>query len=214
MTRRPHAFTLSWLDMLYSQMAMFAFLFLVAYALIKPADSKPGVEMKAEYLVSMTWPDGSLDDIDLHLLLPDQRMVNFKTREVGYALLDHDDMGTNGFYVAPDGKTVRVAGHKEIISIRAVVPGTYVANVHVFRINEVWVTGRSEMMLPYKVHVTLTRLNPRVEEIAAVDVEMAQVGQQKTAFAFTVEEGGKVTIDGAADMPFIPTVPKEFRSDR
>src|SRR5574337_1070051 len=97
--RTKYAFTLSWIDMLFSQLAVFAFLFLVAFAMIKPAEQKPGVEMKAEYLVTLTWPAGNLDDIDLHMLLPDHKQVNFKTREQGYAILDHDDRGTSDWYV-------------------------------------------------------------------------------------------------------------------
>ena len=70
---RPYGFSLSFQDMLMAMIAVYAFLFIVAYALIRPADEKPGVEMKAEYMLSVEWPDGSLDDIDLHLLLPTRR---------------------------------------------------------------------------------------------------------------------------------------------
>ena len=65
--RRSYGFALSFQDMLMAMIALYAFLFLIAYALIKPANSKPGVEMKAEYLLTLDWPDGNLDDIDLHL---------------------------------------------------------------------------------------------------------------------------------------------------
>ena len=83
MRRAPaYGFTLSFQDMLMAMIAIYAFLFLIAYALIKPADAKTGIELKAEYLLALEWPPGDLDDIDLHLLLPDGKMVNFKDREV------------------------------------------------------------------------------------------------------------------------------------
>lgn len=206
--RRKHDFGLSFTDMLYAMMAVYAFLFLVAYALIKPADQKPGIEMKAEYVLMMTWPDGSLDDIDLHLLLPDNQMVNFRTREVEFAFLDHDDIGVSGMYVGTDGKPLKVPEHKEMITLRAIVPGTYAVNVHVYRVNEEYASFKSTATLPYPVKVMLYKLNPRMEEIASATVTLSVLGEQKTAFAFTIKQDGSVSVDPEADVPFIPTIPQ------
>ncbi len=207
--RRPRAygFALSFQDMLMAMIAVYAFLFLVAYALIKPADDKRGIEMKAEYMLTLEWPEGNLDDIDLHLLLPDQKMVNFRNREVQHALLDHDDLGTNGVYVGADGKTMRLPEHKEVITLRAIVPGTYVANVHVYRVNADTATWHSDPKLPLPVKVRLVKLNPRVEELAVADVVLSRLNDQKTAFQFNIADNGDVTVDRDADVPFIPTAP-------
>lgn len=191
--------------MLMNQLGIFAFLFLVAYALIKPADSKPGVEMKAEYVVTMTWPKGSLDDIDVHMLLPDGKQVNFKSREQGYVVLDHDDVGVNGRYVDGNGE-LQLLEHKETIAVRAIVPGTYVVNVHVYSTNSSTGGRAEEVTLPYAAHVTLTKLNPSVEDLASVDVLLAHVGEQKTAFSFDVAADGYAHVDLTADRPFIPTI--------
>jgi len=51
--RRAYGFALSFQDMLMAMIAVYAFLFLVAYAL----------KRKAEYLLTLDWPDGNLDDI-------------------------------------------------------------------------------------------------------------------------------------------------------
>jgi hypothetical protein len=56
--------------------------------------------------------------------------------------------------------------------------------------------------------VRLVKLNPRVEELALADVVVSRVGQQQTAFQFTIAEGGDVTVDRNADVPFIQTTPK------
>jgi hypothetical protein len=205
--RRAYGFALSFQDMLMAMIAVYAFLFLVAFALIKPADQKPGVEMKAEYLLTLDWPDGNLDDIDLHLLLPDQRTVNFRNREVEHAMLDHDDLGTNGVYSGAGGERMRIRTHEEVITLRAIVPGTYVANVHVYRVNGDTTDWRSDPKLPFPVKVRLVKLNPRVEELAVADVVLSHVGEQKTAFQFTIAQSGSVTIDRDADVPFIPTAP-------
>jgi hypothetical protein len=204
---RPYGFALSFQDMLMAMIAVYAFLFLTAYALIKPAERKAGVPTKAEYMLTLEWPKGNFDDIDLHLLLPDRNMVNFRTREVEYAMLDHDDVGTNGTYRDARGDLVKVHEHKETITLRAIVPGTYVANVHVYRLNDnpQW---PSNPTLPYTATVRLIRLNPRVDEVAVAQVPLERLGEQKTAFQFTIAEGGEVEVDQEADVPFIPMVPK------
>lgn len=206
--RRPYGFGLSFQDMLMAMIAVYAFLFLIAYALIRPAQAKPGVQMKAEYLVSMEWPDDNLDDIDLHLLLPDQKMVDFKNREVEHAMLDHDDVGTNGVYRGPDGRLTRIREHKEIVTLRAIVPGTYVANVHVYRVAPNAPNGDAGTRLPYPAKVRLIKLNPRFEELAVADLMLTRLGEQKTAFEFTIQDNGDVVVDRDADVPFIPTRPK------
>ena len=203
---RAYGFGLSFQDMLMAMIAVYAFLFLLAFALINPAQAKAGVEMKAEYLLMMEWPEASRDDIDLHLLLPGQQVVNFRAREVEHALLDHDDLGTNGVYRDASGQLVRIAEHKEMITLRAIVPGTYVANVQVYRTND-RETDVADARLPFSAKVRLVRLNPRVEELTVAEVPLTHVGEQKTAFQFIIDPEGNVVVDRDADVPFIPLTP-------
>jgi len=205
--RRPYGFALSFQDMLMAMIAVYAFLFLIAFALIRPAQAKPGVAMKAEYLITLEWPEASLDDIDLHLMLPDRKMVNFRSREVEHAMLDHDDVGTNGVFRRRDGQLVRIPEHKEVITLRAIVPGTYVVNVHVYRAAPVGPHDATRTRLPFPAKVRLVRLNPRVEELATTDVMLTAVGEQRTAFEFTIRDSGDATVNRDADVPFIPTAP-------
>jgi hypothetical protein len=87
------------------------------------------------------------------------------------------------------------------------VPGTYVANVHVYRVNHAESAESSESKLPFPVKVRLLKLNPRVEDVAVADVVVSRVGEQKTAFQFTIRDGGDVSVDRGDDVPFIPTAP-------
>jgi len=201
--QRPYGFALSFQDMLMAMIAIYAFLFLIAYALIKPSEAKPGIESKAEYVIALEWPPGNLDDIDLHLLLPDGKRVNFKDREVEFAMLDHDDLGTNGVYRATDGTVKHIPEHKEVITLRAIVPGTYVANVHVYSLGGS-AQEPSDPKLPFPVKVTLTRLNPTLVDIVQTEVVMSRLGEQRTAFQFVIDEHGEVAVNRDADVPFIP----------
>ena len=60
-------YNLSFLDMVFNLVLAFAFLFLMSFLLIRPIEpvSKPAVEMKAECVITVAWPDGSLDGQDL-----------------------------------------------------------------------------------------------------------------------------------------------------
>ena len=207
--KRP-GYYIAWVDLLYGQWAAYVLLFLAALSLANPPKSE-GIETKAEFLVVLEWPKGSLDDIDLHVLLPDQRHVNFKQREVGFAVLDHDDMGTNGTYVDSAGKRTLIPEHKEVVSLRAMVPGTYAVNLHVFRAANEFLGSPADPPLPYSAKVRLIKLNPRFEELTNVDVPLTQVGEQKTAFVFTIADNGSVNVDKEADLPFLQLVPKEFQ---
>jgi hypothetical protein len=207
---RPYGFALSFQDMLMAMIAVYAFLFLTAYALIKPGDTKPGVQTKAEYMLTLEWPEASYDDIDLHLMLPDEKMVNFRRREVEHAVLDHDDIGTNGMYRRADGRMARIHEHKETITLRAIVPGTYVANVHVYHADGL-PRDPAPRRLPFTAIVRLVKLNPRVVEVAVAEIPLTHMGEQKTAFQFRIGDTGEVAVDKEADVPFIPTVPKFAR---
>jgi len=215
MKRKRPGFFLAWVDMLYGQMAGFLFLFVLSVMLINPTQtSKPGISMNAEFLIKMSWPDDNFDDVDLHMRLPSGKHLHFRNREVEYALLDHDDLGTNGRYQV-NGQLKRVGSHQETITLRAIVPGNYVVNLHVYRTNHTapgdsGSAVESKPVLPYPVHVTLTKLNPRVDELASVDVVMHELGEQRTAFAFTVLSNGFATVDHDTDIPFIPL--KDFPS--
>lgn len=194
--------------MLFNMVLAFAFLFLLSFLLIRPPakSSDPAVEMKAEFIIQMAWPDGALDDQDLWLLLPDGRKVGYSNKDLGIATLDRDDRGGVGnTYIDPvSGEEKIQTTHREIMTIRAKMPGRYVVNIHTFSARSSYKEFESVAQMPYDVQVTLTKLNPRVEQLADVSMMVDTQNEQKTAFAFTVDEDGKVTsIETDIDEPFI-----------
>lgn len=204
----------AFVDLLLCMVGLFAALFIVTMLQMNPVAKKAGVDMPAEFVLRMTWPDQAFDDIDMHLLLPTGKMVNFANKDVDFATLDRDDLGLAGsdLYVDPKGNSVAVFKNQEVTTIRALVPGKYVVNLHVYTVrNEFAYNGtayQSKAPLPYKAHVSLEKMNPRVSTIVEVDVPLSEWGEQKTAFEFTVNEAGDVIkVDTEADTPFIPTRP-------
>ena len=57
-------------------------------------EAKSGkIDTKAEFLITMTWPDSHPDDIDLYAEDPAGNIVWYHVREAGFMVLDRDDRG-------------------------------------------------------------------------------------------------------------------------
>ena len=69
---------LAFLDMVFNMVLAFALLFVMSFLLIRPpAETKKAVEMKAEFVITLSWPDGALDDQDLWVLMPNGQQVGY-----------------------------------------------------------------------------------------------------------------------------------------
>lgn len=219
MRRDKSGWLWAFVDLLLCMVGLFVALFIVAMLQMNPATKRGTVDMPAEYVLRLTWPDKALDDIDMHLLLPNKKVVNFSTKDVDYATLDRDDLGlvaSNDLYVV-NGQLHTVFKNQEITTIRAIVPGTYVVNLHVYHASSMTMYAgeaiESAAKLPYKAHVTLERLNPHVTTLIEVDVPLSREGEQVTAFQFTVNADGSVTdVRTNVDVPFIPTRPSMIQT--
>jgi hypothetical protein len=198
------------IDLLLNLLMLFIVIAAIAIAKMNKPDRLEAVENKAEYLVEMTWPDGNFDDLDLWLLLPNGTRVGFNNKDVGVATLDRDDRGAYGD-TYPDWaggtvpKLIRV--NKEVIAIRANLPGNYAVNVHYYNDFSSEEIGAEETEAsPSPVTVKLTRLNPKVDEIVSRKLTLGKVGSQQTAFCFKVGEAERpVTVDQQCSMPFVQT---------
>lgn len=198
---------LALIDMLMGMLAVFVALFIVVSLQVQPIHKQSVAALKAEFVITMTWPNTNFDDVDLHLLLPDNNELNFNNKDSSYATLDRDDRGaTTDVITEPDGTQKMTYDRREIITIRAIVPGTYAVDVHLYAIyDEYMVNGvmlYSNPKTPYPVHVVLEKLNPEIKKIVSTDVIIDHMDQVKTAFIFTVTPEGKViNVDTNADVP-------------
>jgi hypothetical protein len=183
-------------------MAALAMMFFILIKVDEPKQKK-GIEHKAEALITMTWPDESLDDMDLWLLLPDNAVVNYMNKDNPAVSLDRDDRGGDGDIVGKGDDMRLIKINKEVMSIRALLPGKYYANVHVFRKNDSVEKFIATVKMPYPVKVTLTKLNPVVIDLVSKEVIMSRVGEQHTAFSFQVDENGNIFgFDTTEENPF------------
>jgi len=170
-------------DLLFNALLGFVVMFILAFLLINPIARTGAVDPKAEFLITLTWPDGRRDDVDLYVLDPAGSLVWFRQREAGLMHLDRDDLGQRNDVVEVAGETIQNPLNQETVSIRGLLPGEYVVNVHLYRaVDE----------LPVPVTVKVEKLNPTVEVIFYGAIELGRQGDERTAVRFSVRADGSV----------------------
>lgn len=177
-----------------------SYFFVVAFLFMRPAEEKK-INPKADYIIEMTWPDGSFDDVDLWLLTPTQKRVGYSSKEQGIYNLERDDRGIeNDVTIDKDGVVRWNKINKEVISLRGFEPGLHIVNIHYFaRIGKSYQFGTQRFLEdpkdapPYKVHISLYKLNPKYQIVVTKEIEISTPRQEFTAFQFTLDQNGNVT---------------------
>lgn len=192
---------IAFLDMLFNYLLAFAMLFMLALMLIRPpTPTDAAVKLRAEFVLTMTWPDAAFDDIDMWLMMPDGRKVNYINRDVDFVTLDRDDRGAkNDFYTDGAGQRQLTKMNREIITIRAIVPGRYIVAAHVYAVQKEVIddsgkTWLADTQLPYPALLEIIKLNPRVIEVLKSTVMLSESGQEVVFAAFDVDAAGNVTM--------------------
>ena len=169
--------------MLFKALQVIAFLFFLALLAISP-DTKDGkIDSKAEFIITMDWPDNHPDDLDLYVQDPIGNIAWYRHREVGFMVLDRDDRGGANDFIVVNGKKIASPIREEIVTIRGLVAGEYTVNVSHF----VATTG-----LPVAATVKVQKLNPVAQVIFDDKVMVDHTGDEKTAIRFTLDAQGKV----------------------
>jgi len=71
-------------DLLFNALLGFTFLFLIALMFINPQARKGRIDLKAEYIISVTWPDQLADDIDLWVQDPLGETASYLRKDAGW----------------------------------------------------------------------------------------------------------------------------------
>jgi hypothetical protein len=171
-------------DMLFNVLLGFAFMIFTAFSLISPTAKTGTVDLKAEFIITMTWPDNNPNDMDLYVEDPAGNIVWYHSKEAGLMHLDRDDRGDYKNTITVNGKTIRNPIRQEIVTVRGIVPGEYVVNAHEF-------LDTSPVKMP--VSVKVEKLNPTAT-VAFYDThEFDHKGQEETYVRFTLDADGQVT---------------------
>jgi hypothetical protein len=169
--------------MLFKALQVIAFLFFLALLAVSPDNKDGKIDSKAEFLVTMDWPDNHPDDLDLYVQDPIGNIAWYRHREAGFLVLDRDDRGGANDFIIVNGKKIPSPIREEIVTIRGIVPGEYTVNVSHFAAT----TG-----LPVQASVKVQKLNPTAQVIFDNKVTVDHTGDEKTAVRFTLDAQGKV----------------------
>jgi len=182
--------TIGFTDMLFNILVGYAFLFIVAFLLIKPEAKKEDFERKAEFVVVMEWNHDAPDDIDLYVQDPTQSKVHFRLPITNFMYLDKDDLGAmNDTVVNADGSISTVKINREVVTIRGIIKGEYTINGHYYSLRSY------EKIKPKKpavtVRVELHKVNPY--SIMWVGEKLFNHrGQEETFLRFRLDKDGKI----------------------
>jgi hypothetical protein len=203
--RRNYHSDSSFVDLLFNVLVGFVALFFIALLMINPVVKKNNIEMKAEFIIKVTWPEDAKDDVDTYLEDPVGNLLFFNSRDVGLMHLDRDDLGRiNDSVSLPNGDKIVLNENREVVTIRGIVKGEYVLNVHMFSRNNREIYQQDENgervekeekflseLKPLEVKVEILKLNP-YEIVSVRKVILVDDGDEVTVLRFTLNESGEV----------------------
>lgn len=171
-------------DLLFNTLIGFVLLFFVAIIFLNPAKETATVDLEAEYLIVVSWPDNNPDDIDTWIEDPRGAVAWFRNRSAGLVHLDRDDRGMLNDTIEVNGQTVENPLNQEVAAIRGLVPGEYTVNLHYYET----VTKQ-----PVDVTVRVARVNPVYKILYNDTVNLLGKGTELTALRFTLLRDGSIT---------------------
>jgi hypothetical protein len=169
--------------MLFKALQVVAFLFFIALLAINPEAKSGKIDTKAEFIITMSWPDNHPDDIDLYTEDPLGNIVWYHQREAGFMVLDRDDRGGINNSVVVNGQRVTSPMRQETVSIRGIVAGEYTVNVNHYLAT----TGA-----PVPVTVKVEKVNPTVQVVSYDTLTVDHTGEELTALRFRLANNGDV----------------------
>jgi hypothetical protein len=171
-------------DMLFNMLIAFVFCFIIALLAMNPKALKAGdIPAKAEYIVTVSWPDLNPNDIDTWVQDPGGNLVWFRAREAGLMHLDRDDRGLANDSIVVNGKQIVNPLNQEVVTLRGIAMGEYTVNAHYYESKD----GK-----PVEVTVSVVKVNPRAEVVYYGTAKLARKGDEATVVRFTVLPDGGV----------------------
>ena len=196
--RRNYSNNTSFLDLLFNTLVGFVLLFIVSFLLIAPVSEKD-VKIQAEFIITMTWPKESHDDVDIWLEDPIGNILYFKAKDVGLMHLDRDDLGSvNDTMTLPSGEVINLETNQEIVTIRGFVPGEWTLNIHMYKRKDE--DGKEVVShTPIVVSIRMDKLNPTVKPIVYKNITLVKKWQEETVARFVMSANGEIL-----DLHYLP----------
>jgi hypothetical protein len=189
--------------MLFKALQVIAFLFFIALLSIAPDNKDGKVDSKAEFIITMDWPDNHPDDLDLFVQDPIGNIAWYRHREAGFLTLDRDDRGGANDFIIINGRKLPSPIREEIVTVRGVVAGEYTVNISHFQAT----TGQ-----PVEAKVKVQKLNPTAQVVFDDKIMVDHTGDEKTALRFKIDAEGKVVDVHRRPKSLLATFKSNFRN--
>jgi len=205
--------SLGFIDLLFNILLGFAFLFIIAFLLIKPEAKKKDFDRRAEFVIILEWDHEAPDDLDLYVQDPTNDKVSFRLPIANYMHLDKDDLGMrNDTIINADGTTSTVKINREVVTIRGIIVGEYIINAHYYSTrvysgsqlepDERTVDYRNKPQRDLTVKIELHKVTP-YRVLWAGEKKFTHRGQEETFLRFRLDADGNI-------IPPFTFEPKEF----
>lgn len=181
-------------DLLFNTLLAFVLLFAVALMAMNPKAKTGNIEAKAEFIISVTWPDMNPNDVDTWVQDPGGNLIWFRSREAGMMHLDRDDRGLANDTMIINGEQVQNPLNQEVVTLRGIAPGEYVVNLHYYDSKD----GQA-----VEVNVSVVKVNPRAEIVYYGSTTLARKGEEATAVRFTLDREGRVSGINTLPKPLV-----------
>ena len=182
-TRHNHQLSDPFTDLLFNTLLGFTLLFFIAIIFMNPIAKLGNINYKAEYIITVSWPEDQPDDIDLWVQDPYQETVSYLRKEAGWLNLDRDDRGDLNDTVMINGKKVVHPINQEVVTIRGIISGEYVVNLHYYQ---------SVSKQPVKTVVKIEKVNPVLRLVFIDQLVLDQLDDEKTVLRFELNGKGEI----------------------
>ncbi|MBR20018.1 MAG: hypothetical protein CMA64_07740 [Euryarchaeota archaeon] len=206
MNRDRYKTSIAFIDLLFNITIGLAMLFIIAFLLINPIAKKGDIIVNAEFIITMSWPKESKDDIDLYVMDPAGNIVYFRDKDNGLMHLDRDDLGDKNDQISTDAGIISFDLNEEHLTIRGILPGEYIVNAHWYsKATYSFKTQEGNKYEPsdtIPVTIKVEKLNPY--SVVYVDTRIfSKAGEEQTFIRFYVDAKGNVTKKNSLAKPLV-----------
>ncbi|MEM7562660.1 MAG: hypothetical protein AAF353_06375 [Pseudomonadota bacterium] len=182
-------------DLLFNTLLGFTLLFFISIVFMNPIAKLGNITYKAEYIITVTWPEDQPDDIDLWVQNPQHETVSYLQKEAGWLHLDRDDRGDLNDTVMIDGQEIVHPINQEVVTIRGIISGEYIVNLHYYE---------SISNNPVKAVVRIDKVNPTLRLVFVDQVVLDAVDDEKTILRFKLDGNGDIVAMNKLDKILTP----------
>ena len=175
-------FTDPFTDLLFNALLGITFLFFIAIMFMNPIAKKGNVQLKAEYMITVSWPEHRPDDVDIWVQDPRGEILSYLRKDTGSLHLDRDDQGNVTDTVIIDGKEVVYPVNQEIVTLRGLLAGEYIVNLYYYE-------NRSQQAVD--TTIKLEKVNPTLSVKFYDTITLEEQDVEKTALRFTLGGDGE-----------------------